>query len=83
MEKKRKCSLTHRAARCIEDGLSLGGVHHHLLQALEALVCQLLPVPNEPSQAAVHGVVRHDLDQLWEVVAVPLAAQTRQTLEHS
>lgn len=72
-----KPSLTHRAAGCIEDGLRLGGVHHHLLQALQALLRQLLPVPDEPSQAAVHRVVGHDLDQLWEVVTVPLTAQKR------
>lgn len=72
--------LTHRAARYIQDGLSLGAVHHHLLQTLKTLVSQLLPVADEPGQAAVHWVVRHYLDQLGEVVAVPLAAQTEHTL---
>lgn len=69
--------LTHRAASCVEDGPSLGGVHHHLLQALEALLRQLLSVSDEPSQSAVHRVVGHDLDQLWEVVTVPLTAHKR------
>lgn len=66
--------LTHRAARGVQDGPGLGAVHHHLLQALQALLRQLLPVADEPGQAAVHRVVRHDLDQLGEVVPVPLAA---------
>lgn len=73
-----KPSLTHRAAGRVEDGLRLGGVHHHLLQALQALLAQLLPVADEPSQAAVHRVVGHDLDQLREVVTVPLTAQKRE-----
>ncbi len=71
--------LTHGGARRVQDGLSLGIVHHHLLQALQILLRQLLPVSDELSQSAVHGVVWHDLDQLWEVVAVPFAADARQT----
>lgn len=75
--------LTHRGAGRVQDGLSLGVVHHHLLQALEILLRQLLPVPNEPGQAAVHRVVGHDLDELREVVAVPFAADTGRTSEHT
>lgn len=77
---KKSLLLTHRAACCIQDAPSLGCVHHHLLQALQALLRQLLPVPDEPSEAAVRGVLGHDLDQLWEVVAVPLAAHEREPL---
>ena len=71
LKKEKYCSLTHGGARRLQDGLSLGAVHHHLLQALQTLLRQLLPVSNELRQAAVHRVFWHNLDKLGEVVAIP------------
>ncbi|KFO72810.1 hypothetical protein N303_05239, partial [Cuculus canorus] len=62
--------LTHGGARGLQDGLGLGGVHDDLLQPFQALLAQLLAVPDELGQAAVGVVLGDDLDELGEVVAV-------------
>lgn len=68
--------LTHGGAGGIQDGLSLGTVHDDLLQPLQALLAQLPPVPDELGHPAVHGVLRDNLDELREVVPIPLAVGT-------
>ena len=64
---------THGHPSCLKDGLDLGRIHHNLLQTLKLLLCQFLSVANELGYSCIHVVVRDNLDQLWEVVGVPLS----------
>ncbi|KFQ69573.1 hypothetical protein N335_05607, partial [Phaethon lepturus] len=62
--------LTHGGAGGFQDSLRLGAVHDDLLQRLQALLTQLLAVPDELGQPAIGVVLRDDLDQLREVVPI-------------
>ncbi|KGL93809.1 hypothetical protein N301_16756, partial [Charadrius vociferus] len=53
-----------------QDGLCLGAGHDNLFQPLQALLTQLLTVPDELGQPAVGVVLRDNLDQLGKVVPV-------------
>lgn len=64
--------LTHRCAGRFQDRLGFSAVHCDLLQRLQALLAQLLPVPDKLGQLAVCSVVAYYLDQLRKVVAIPL-----------
>ncbi|KFM13119.1 hypothetical protein AS27_14153, partial [Aptenodytes forsteri] len=68
--RRRPSPLTHGGAGSFQDGLRLGAVHDDLLQPLQALLAQLLAVPDELGQLAVDVVLGDDLDQLGEVVPV-------------
>lgn len=73
LPKRRRMQLTHRRPGCFQDSLGFSAVHRDLLHGLQALLAQLLPVPNKPGQLAVCGIVAYYLDQLRKVVAIPLA----------
>ncbi|KFV71983.1 hypothetical protein N308_15274, partial [Struthio camelus australis] len=68
--RNRSSVLSHNAPSHLSSlpGSRLGAVHDDLLQPLQALLAQLLAVPDELGEAAVRVVLRGDLDELGEVV---------------
>ena len=63
----------HGALAGVDDGLGPGAVHQNLLQLLEQVLGQLLPVLDELHNPGVESILWHNFDQLWEVVGVPLS----------
>ena len=63
---------THAGLARIDDGLGPAAIHQDGFQLLQLVNRQLLPVLDQLDAPGEQGVLGHDLDQLGEVVAVPL-----------
>ena len=61
-----------RLAR-VDDGLSARAVHQDCLQLFKLICGQLLSVLDQFDNFCIKCILGNDLDQLWEVVGVPLA----------